>query len=97
MTHMNHSVAVRELRQNLSVYLERVEAGETLSVTRRGAAVAVLAPLPGRGGVIDRLEAEGRLSQRAHGDLLDLGLPRRRRAGERSLSEVLEELREEGS
>lgn len=39
-------VGVRELRQNLSVYLRRVEAGETLTVTDRRRPVAVLAPLP---------------------------------------------------
>jgi prevent-host-death family protein len=39
------AVGVRELRQNLSVYLRRVVAGETLTVTDRGSPVAVLAPL----------------------------------------------------
>ena len=38
-------VGVRELRQNLSVHLARVIAGETLEVTDRGHSVAVLAPL----------------------------------------------------
>ena len=36
---------MRELRQNLSVYLRRVERGETLCVTSRGRPVAVLGPL----------------------------------------------------
>ena len=39
-------VGVRELRQNLSVYLRRVEAGETLEVTEHGHSVARLTPLP---------------------------------------------------
>jgi prevent-host-death family protein len=43
------TVGVRELRQNLSRYLERVKAGETLTVTERGHEVARLSPL--RGGV----------------------------------------------
>lgn len=30
------SVGVRELRQNLSVYLRKVQAGESLAVTKRG-------------------------------------------------------------
>jgi prevent-host-death family protein len=38
-------VGVRELRQNLSVYLQRVRAGQTLEVTDRGTPVAILAPL----------------------------------------------------
>lgn len=38
------SVGVRELRQNLSKYLERVKAGEPLTVTERGREVARLVP-----------------------------------------------------
>ena len=62
-------VGVRELRQNLSVHLTRVIRGETLEVTDRGHAVAVLAPLPPTESVLDRLDQEGRLI-RATGDLL---------------------------
>ena len=39
-------VGVRELRQNLSRYLERVKEGETLTVTERGREVARLVPSP---------------------------------------------------
>ena len=39
---MSGRVAVRELRQNLSRYLDRVEAGESLVVTERGREVARL-------------------------------------------------------
>ncbi len=38
------TVGVRELRQNLSKYLERVKDGETLTVTERGHEVARLVP-----------------------------------------------------
>jgi prevent-host-death family protein len=38
------TVGVRELRQNLSRYLERVKDGETLTVTERGHEVARLVP-----------------------------------------------------
>jgi prevent-host-death family protein len=41
---MSGSVGVRELRQNLSRYLERVKAGEGLLVTERGRVVARLIP-----------------------------------------------------
>ena len=44
MTHMVDRVGVRELRQNLSRYLERVKAGEGLVVTERGREVARLVP-----------------------------------------------------
>ncbi len=54
-------VSVRELRQNLSVYLRRVQQGDTLAVTSRGERVAVLAPIDG-GSRLDRLMADGRIS-----------------------------------
>ena len=91
---MAHAVTVRELRQNLSVYLRRVESGETLSVTRRGEPVAVLSPVSGRASIIDRLAAEGRVVP-ATARLEDLDPPPPPNLGERSISEALEEEREE--
>jgi prevent-host-death family protein len=41
---MAESVGVRELRQNLSKYLDRVKAGEDLVVTEHGREVARLVP-----------------------------------------------------
>lgn len=67
-------VGIRELRQNLSVYLERVKTGETLEVTEHGRPVAVLGPLPEPASMLDRLEAEGRLT-RAKGRIEDLPPP----------------------
>jgi prevent-host-death family protein len=40
------TVGVRELRQNLSRYLEQVKLGESLTVTERGHEVARLIPSP---------------------------------------------------
>ena len=55
------SVGVRELRQNLSIYLDRVKLGETLSVTEYGHVVAILAPLPAAQlTTLERLVGEGR-------------------------------------
>lgn len=60
-------VGVRELRQNLSVYLDRVKAGETLEVTEHGRPVARLAPnLPERVSIVDRMIAEGRITPATH-------------------------------
>jgi prevent-host-death family protein len=87
-------VGVRELRQNLSVYLRRVVDGETLEVTERGRPVARLTPLPRADDVISRLEAEGRIARRATGDLADLGPPLPNDSGV-SLSEILDEVRED--
>ena len=68
-------VGVRELRQNLSVYLDRVKDGETLVVTEHGHAVARLAPLVGDPeSVLDRLIAEGR-AWPAEGTFAELGPP----------------------
>jgi len=54
-------VGVRELRQNLSRYLERIKRGERLEVTEHGRAVAVLAPLSPAEGAMARLVAAGRV------------------------------------
>jgi prevent-host-death family protein len=63
-------VGVRELRQNLSVYLDRVKDGEVLEVTEHGRAVALLTPLPrSTMTTLDRLVAEGRVTP-GTGDLM---------------------------
>ena len=67
-------VGIRELRQNLSVYLEQVKEGVTFEVTDRGTPVAVLAPVGGRLSRIEMLEAQGRL-QRATATLATLPKP----------------------
>jgi prevent-host-death family protein len=85
-------VGVRELRQNLSVYLRRVEGGEVLEVTERGRSVAVLAPLPKRSTALGRLAAAGKVRMPV-GELLDLGAPGGAVSGR--LSEALREEREE--
>lgn len=41
------AVGIRELRQNLSVYLKRVEEGEAFEVTDHGRPVALLSPRRG--------------------------------------------------
>jgi len=88
-------VGVRELRQNLSVYLDRVKDGQTLEVTEHGRPVARLTPLqPADLSPYERLVADGHVA-RARGDLLDLGPPLPRAPGERPLSEILLEMRDE--
>ena len=61
--YMSPSVGVRELRQNLSRYLRRVERGERLVVTDRNRPIAELGPPPTTGVALDRLIAEGRVSR----------------------------------
>jgi prevent-host-death family protein len=84
-------VGVRELRQNLSVYLARVQQGESLRVTEHGRVVALLVPLPAGTLMIDALVASGRAAA-PEGDLTSLGRPGR---SPRSLSRALDELRGE--
>lgn len=91
---MAERVGVRELRQNLSRWLRRVENGETFEVTDRGRPVAQLAPLP-EDDVISRLVREGRIARVGSGSLADLPPPPPARPGARPLSEILDELRED--
>lgn len=86
-------VGVRELRQNLSVYLRRVKAGQPLEVTERGTPVARLVPIVDEHDPIARLERQGRIVRRATRDLskirplkLDLEQP---------LGALLDEMRED--
>ncbi len=60
-------VGVRELRNNLSRYLERVRDGEELGVTVRGQTIARILPTNGD-RVLDRLIAEGRLTPAKYRD-----------------------------
>ena len=64
-------VGIRELRQNLSVYIRRIHRGERFEVTDRGRPVALLVPLTGHESPLARLVAEGRASMPKR-DLLDL-------------------------
>jgi prevent-host-death family protein len=60
-------VAVRALRQNLSVWLRRVRDGEAFEVTDRGTPVALLAPLPRGDDPIATLDRRGQLARRGTG------------------------------
>jgi len=83
-------VGVRELRQNLSVYLRRVRRGEALLVTERGQAIAALQPLP----AVVRLEERGVRLRRGLGNLAELPPPAELNL-DRPLADVLQELRED--
>jgi prevent-host-death family protein len=86
-------VGVRELRQNLSVYLDRVKAGETLEVTEHGRSVARLTPNPpARLSILDQMIADGR-AQRATRD--HRTIPPAPKIPGRPLSEILLEMRDE--
>lgn len=86
-------VGIRELRQNLSVHIRKVKAGESLEVTERGEPVALLTPLPERMSLRDRLIAEGKLRP-GRGNWEDLGPPLKLDS-EFSISDALQEQRGE--
>jgi prevent-host-death family protein len=85
------TVGVRELRQRASELLRRVEQGETIEVTDRGRPVAVLAPIPDRGGLAE-LRAMGQLDPPS-ADIADIPDPLPIPAAGPSASEVLAALR----
>lgn len=59
-------VGIRELRQNLSIYVDRVKDGETLEVTEHGHPVAELTPIrPRSKSLYDQMVADGRITPAA--------------------------------
>lgn len=84
---------MRELRQNLSRYLQRVKAGEAFVVTERGSEVARLTPSGGNQSELARLIAE-RGATIPKGDLL-ANLGARHRVDGPSTADVLAKQREE--
>ena len=90
MSDMSETVGVAELRQNLSVYLRRVSAGERLVVTDRNRPVAELGPAPTTGPALDRLVAEGRVSPPKRASLPE---PLKPSGDPGALSRALEEAR----
>lgn len=88
-------VGVRELRQNLSVHLDRVKAGETLQVTEFGRVVAILAPLPAeRLSPLERMVREGRATAPAR-SLKGLPLPTPGHPNAPSTESIFDEMRAE--
>lgn len=87
-------VGIRELRQNLSVYVRRVKAGESLEVTESGRPVALLTTLPEAAGPRERLLAGGQI-KRAPRSIAGLGLPPSSLEPASPVSEALAEQRGE--
>jgi prevent-host-death family protein len=88
-------VGVRELRQNLSVYLDRVKSGERLEVTEHGQLVAELVPPSTKSlSRLEQLIADGTVTP-GRGNIVDLGPPVELPSSSPSLSRILEEMRAE--
>ncbi len=88
---MSSRAGIRELRQHLSRYVDRVRAGETIDVTDHGALVARLVPAVDTASEIATLEARGLVLRAPSLDFASLAAPRAPRPGERLPSELLAE------
>lgn len=81
-------VGIRELRDNLSRYLDRIQQGEEVVVTDRGRAIARVLPVSGE-RTIDRLIREGKV---APASTRERSLPKRV-AAKKSVSPLVGEQR----
>ncbi len=88
---MADRAGIRELRQHLSRYVDRVKAGETIEVTEHGRLVARLSPAADAASELAELEAQGLTVRRPSLEIAGLAAPRRLRKGERAPSELLAE------
>jgi prevent-host-death family protein len=88
------SVGIRELRQNLSVYIRRVQRGEALRVTEHGKPVALLTPLPPDEDPLADMEAAGKLIP-AQKPWSELPPPIKMPPGSPSVTEILLAMRDE--
>jgi prevent-host-death family protein len=86
-------IGIRELRQHASVWLKRVQRGESFEVTDRGRPVALLTPYREM-DAFERLVASGAIKP-AEGDLLDHINPLPPKPGVPLPSEILEQMRAE--
>lgn len=82
-------VGIRELRDHLSQYLDRVRDGEAVVITDRGQAVARLVPLSGR-RALDQLIARGLVEPAPQ---RERSRPRHRVSAEASVSELVADQR----
>ena len=85
---------IRELRQHLSRYVERVKSGETIDVTEHGRLVARLSPASDAASEISSLEARGLVVRGPSLEFASLSPPVASREGERLPSEILAEERD---
>jgi prevent-host-death family protein len=86
------TVGIRALKQNASSVVADASAGEVVTITDRGRAVAQLIPLPA--SPIEALVAAG-AARPPKRSLADLGPPPKRKQGQPPLSTVLAEMRDE--
>jgi prevent-host-death family protein len=87
------SVGIRELRQQASRLLRRVERGESIEITDRGRPVAILSPIPDEDiGPMERLRQAGDVTP-AKGSIGHLPPPLRLEPGQEAPSVILARMR----
>lgn len=89
------SIGIRELRQHASRYVAMARSGRRVPVTVRGELVAYLVPAEEPTSILDRLEASGQLRRGTRTGIADLPPLPPGPPGGKSLSETLQEMRDE--
>lgn len=87
--------SVTELRANLKDYIARARAGESITITERGAAVARLSGVDPE-GVIERLTREGVIRPAVNPDKSSVRASKRRKVklkGSGSINDIRDEWR----
>jgi prevent-host-death family protein len=90
-THPQNRIGVREIRQEASIILARVEEGEEFIITKRGVPVARLLPIDvDENALIEDMIANGDILE-AEGNLWDLPLPTFKVKGKSATQQLIEE------
>ena len=84
-------VGIRDLRDHLSAYLERVKAGETITVTEHGRPIARLVPDQPRSARLLELAAQGRVTLATEPFIRWSEVPRVKYEG--SIQDLIDEIR----
>ena len=89
--HPQNRIGVREIRQDASIILARVEEGEEFIITNRGVPIARLVPVDkGDDEIIQELIDSGDILE-ADGNLWDLPLPTYKVKGKSAVQQLIEE------
>ena len=89
--HPQNRIGVREIRQDASTILSRVEEGEEFIVTNRGVPIARLIPMKmDDEQLIEEMIANGEILE-ADGNLWDLPLPTHKVKGKSATQQLIEE------
>ena len=89
--HPQNQIGIREIRQDASIILARVEEGEEFIITNRGVPVARLLPIEvDENALIEEMIANGDIIE-AEGNLWDIPLPTFKLKGKSATQQLIEE------